>query len=107
MKNKRKLAAFSEAPFIKEQKLTYQKGILFSLNEKLSTNYKLKNYEHLPIIYDDYFIIFGNREFRIRTLDNKIYSYFGRHDNYYDNKGESSPEVFFGDDSNEMEMNQY
>ena len=58
----------------------------------------------MPIIFDDYFLIFGNRELKIRILDNKVSSTFGSDFGYFENYGHDSPEILFGENQYEVEL---
>lgn len=40
------------------------------------------------ITYDDYYVIFGNSEIRIKSMEDKVFSNFGINNSYYDCKGE-------------------
>ena len=40
-----------------------------------------------PVTYDDFFIIFGNSELRIKSLENKVFSNFGINNGYFNNRG--------------------
>ena len=44
------------------------------------------NPNRLPIKYDDYYLIFGNSEIRLKSLERKLFSNFGIGNSYYDNK---------------------
>lgn len=41
------------------------------------------------VTYDDYYMIFGNSEIRIKSQDNKVFSNFGTTNGYYNAQGES------------------
>ncbi len=38
------------------------------------------------VSYDDYFLIYGNSEIRIRSQENKVFSNFGIANGYFDNQ---------------------
>ena len=40
-----------------------------------------------PVIYDDYFIIFGNSEIRLKSQETKLFSNFGISNSYYNSEG--------------------
>lgn len=39
------------------------------------------------IVYDEYYIIFGNSELRIKSQENKIFSNFGISNGFYNSNG--------------------
>jgi hypothetical protein len=39
------------------------------------------------MVYDDYYLIFGNAEFRIRSQENTIFSNFAVMGGYFNNRG--------------------
>ena len=43
------------------------------------------------ITYDEYYIIFGNSEIRIKSLETKVMSNFGLRNGYYDSQGNGVP----------------
>ena len=51
-------------------------GVSFELKPKMK-----------PVTFDDYFIIMGNSELRIKFQDDKIFSNFGLNNGFFDNKG--------------------
>lgn len=40
------------------------------------------------VVYDEYYVIFGNSELRIKSQENKLYSNFGISSGYYKSKGQ-------------------
>ena len=40
------------------------------------------------ITYDDYYIIFGNSELRIKSLETKVFSNFGVRNGYFESRGD-------------------
>ena len=82
------IAAFSEDPFLKNHIAT-GKGFIFALTERKVFGLNTKNKLTKAIIYDDFYMIFGNSELRIKTGDNKIFSNFGIINNFYETKGET------------------
>jgi hypothetical protein len=40
------------------------------------------------IAYDDFFLIFGNSELRLKALDNKVFSNFAINNGYFNPRGE-------------------
>jgi hypothetical protein len=49
--------------------------------------FKLVEKDSKAILYDEYYMIFGNSEIRIKTGSNKLYSNFGIYNCYYESKG--------------------
>lgn len=58
------------------------------------------------VAYDDYFIIFGNSEVRLKSQDKKIFSNFGVNNGYYQNNGDKI-DIIFGTSIRELEMSSY
>mgnify|MGYP000844690362 len=48
------------------------------------------------IVYDDYFLIFGNSELRFKSGDPKIFSNLGVNNGYFDNNGHTV-DILFGE----------
>lgn len=40
------------------------------------------------VTFDEYYMIFGNSELRIKTLETKMFSNFGIRNGYFDSKGD-------------------
>ena len=40
------------------------------------------------IVYDEYFVIWGNSEIRIKSQEKKVFSNFGLNNSYYKNNGD-------------------
>lgn len=77
------IAGYSEEAFDPNGiKLGY--GMILSLWAKKVFTIKDKK----AITYNDYFMIFGNSELRIKSLEFKLFSNFGIANAYYDNRGE-------------------
>ena len=75
------IGGYCATSFLKDKLERHKKGFLFSLlsfeygeltrfNPKESSNHPLTT-------YDEYFMIFGNSELRIKSQERKIYSNFG------------------------------
>ena len=57
--------------------------------------WKKKAYElrdKRAITYDDYYLIFGNSEIRLRSLEFKLFSNFGISNIFYDSRGDKDHE---------------
>lgn len=63
--------------------------------------------EKKAISYDDYFIIFGNSELRIKSLEFTIFSNFGISNGYFDNRGEKVQSILGADKEREVDVSQY
>lgn len=80
------VAAWSEGPFY--PRMTSDKdGLIISLTnrrafEPLKANIK-------AITYDEFYLIFGNAELRVKTSDKKVFSNFGVNNGFYDSKGQT------------------
>lgn len=55
------------------------------------------------ISYDEYYILFGNSEIRMRTGENLIFSNFGIPNTSFDHKG-NSVDALFGEGNNKREL---
>ena len=55
------------------------------------------------IVYDDYFVIWGNSEIRVKTQEKKVFSNFGLNNSYYKNNGEKV-DMFLGGSPGQREM---
>lgn len=79
------LAAFSEGPFYPKMVSKYE-GLIISLTNRKAFSTLVKNEK--AIVYDEFFIIFGNSELRIKGNEKKVFSNFGVNNAFYDAKGE-------------------
>lgn len=80
------LAGFTEGGF-RPKKISDKSGLLFSLtNRKM---FVLVEENKKAITYDDYYLIFGNSEIRLKNLEKKIFSNFGISSSYFNNRGET------------------
>ena len=98
LKNGLFLAAFSSIPLINNVTTYYRekRGMLLCLDHKKC--FKLKNTQDAtPVMYDDYFLVFGNKELKIRILDNKVSSTFGSDFGFFDNCGHDNTKILFGE----------
>lgn len=75
---------YSEGAFVPKQTST-KDGLLFSLTAQ--RYFSLKETNKKAIQYDEFYIIFGNSELRIKSQDNKLFSNFGLASSYYDPRG--------------------
>lgn len=76
---------YSEGRF--ESKLSSTKdGLIISLTNQ--TYFTLVERNRRAITYDDFYIIFGNSEIRLKSLEKKLFSNFGISNGYYSSKGQ-------------------
>ena len=57
-----------------------------------------------PITYDDYYLIFGNSEVRLKSLDSKLFSNFGISNSFFDSRGDRVNELIGEGAEREVEM---
>lgn len=95
LSNKNMIAAFSEAALQPDEEPRGKKGIIFALSAE---RHFITKAEECPVVYNSYFVTFGNNELKIRILDDKVSSTFGTKYGYYETEGHSSPTVLFGGD---------
>lgn len=95
------LGAWSEGPFLPGT-MSQKDGLIFSLTNRKS--FYLKKASTKAISYDDFFLIFGNSEIRLRTQHSTVYSNFGINNGYYQNKGENVNVLFGSGSTREVEM---
>jgi hypothetical protein len=80
----RTIAAYSEEHFSSSGT---NKGLAFLMPLWNQKNY----YVHKGskgITYDDYYLIFGNSEVRIKSMETKVFSNFGLRSGYFDSRGD-------------------
>ena len=56
------------------------------------------------IVYDDFYLIFGNSELRLKSLEKKIFSNFGINNGYYNNRGEKVNVLLGSGELREVEL---
>jgi hypothetical protein len=77
------LAGYTEGPILRRS--SDRDGLILSLtNRKYFT---LLEHNRRAITYDEYYIIFGNSEIRLKSLENRVFSNFGISNGYYNSKG--------------------
>ena len=94
-----------------------KEGLLFSLTNlkvyalnNLKNNPKKDKKDTKPIcgmVYDDFFLIFGNSEIRIKSGEKKIFSNFGINNAYFFSKGDNVNVLFGQGKQNEVEIIDY
>ena len=81
-------------------------GLIISLTNEKVFYPAQKNKK--AISYDDYAIVFGNGEFRIKSQERKLFSNLGANNGYYDARGEKVDALLgAGPTTREMEIKGY
>jgi hypothetical protein len=79
------LGGFTVYPFDKQNIVRPGLGLLFNLNRKLT--FLQKSDASIPVAgYDDYYIVYGNSELRIKSLELKLFSNFGLNSSTFDSR---------------------
>lgn len=63
-----------------------RQGLIMSLNNRKV--YAPLERNKRSIVYDEYFVIWGNSEIRIKSQEKKVFSNFGLNNSYYKNNGD-------------------
>jgi hypothetical protein len=74
---------------------------LYSLT--LKEKYEPKSANQALVSYDDFFLIFGNSEVRIKSFETKVFSNFGTNCGVFATYGKKSAD-FLGSVTNEIEL---
>lgn len=96
-----------------------QEGLILSLNNQ--KYYRLNNFANNPkkskndtkpiygMIYDRFFLIFGNAELRVKPgeKDRKVFSNFGINNAYFNSEGDNVSRLFGEGKTNEVEFIDY
>lgn len=99
------LAGYAEG-FFKPKTVSDKDGIIMSLTNRKC--YFLVERNRRSITYDDYFIIFGNSEIRIKTSEKKMFSNFGLSNSYFKSNGDGVDAIMGGSKTErEMEVESY
>ena len=81
-----------------QDKTMIEESLIISLDNK--KEYRLNNFRNYPnkdpkdqrvikgMIYDKYYIIFGNAEIRIKVGENKVFSNFGISNSFFNHKND-------------------
>jgi hypothetical protein len=95
---------YSEGAFIPRQH-SNKSGLIFSLTTREC--FSLKQANKKAITYDEFYIIFGNSELRIKSQENKLFSNFALNSSYYDPKS-AKIDVITGEEGvREVEMEHF
>lgn len=95
------IAAYAEG-FFKPKTPSRGEGMLVSLSNREC--YYLSEKSRKATVYDDYFLIFGNSEVRIKTQEKKLFSNFGLNSNYYKNRGHGAVELLGTENKDKREV---
>ena len=79
------IAAYTEDAFIPKTQSS-KDGMLINITSKKVYYLNIANKK--AITYDEFYLIFGNSEIRIKAQENKIFSNFGINSSYYNAKGD-------------------
>ena len=78
------VAGFSQVAFVPKSTARGEAMILSLTNQKV---FYLFDADKKPISYDEYYLIFGNSQIRLRSQQKKIFSNFGVNNSSFNNKG--------------------
>jgi hypothetical protein len=96
--NGRMLACYTNQPF--KPQCTGEDAFIMVLNT--GNIYELKKGSR-AISYDEYYLLFGNSEIRLRSGESLIFSNFGIANSNFDNKGQSV-DALFGEGKDKREL---
>ena len=91
----RVIAGYLNMPFLKGPNYHGDQALLMMPTEQ--NLFHLKE-GHKAFTYDDYYLIIGNSELRIKTNDKKIFSNFGILNSFFENQGKKA-DYFLGTDN--------
>jgi hypothetical protein len=91
------IAGYSKPAFVPKTNTEFQEGYMFALrNKKLfktkkeATN-KYNQTKPRPITYDEFFLIWGNSDIRIKSGTNELFSSYGTANASYEEVGNENP----------------
>jgi hypothetical protein len=93
MENGYYIAGYSEGSF-EPKKASQRDGLIIALNKQ--EVFTLAERNKRAITYDDYFLIFGNSEIRIRATENRLFSNFAISNSYYNSRGKRVSDLLGG-----------
>jgi hypothetical protein len=93
--------AWTEGGFIPKMPST-RPGLLFSITNR--TCFKLLNPTSKAIIYDDYYVIFGNNELRVKNKENIAKSNFGKINGFYQSNEQRANHLLGNGDKDTVEI---
>ena len=97
------VAAYSQEPLV-EGRENCKEGFLASLTNQKSYYLKKSNPKARLTSYNEYYIVFGNAELRIKSGGLKVESNVGSSIRFFNTGSLSSPEVLFGRPNKEAEF---
>ena len=77
-------------------------GLIISISSK--SFFELREKNRRAIAYDDFFLIIGNSEIRLKTQDKKLFSNFGVSNSFYNNRGEKVDTLLGSGTTREVEL---
>lgn len=96
--------AWTEGSF-RSKEVSKRDGLIFSVtNRKV---FELLKSNCKAITYDDYFVIFGSSELRLKTQDTKVFSNFGINNAYYHSHGKNVDVLLGSGKDREVELQSY
>jgi hypothetical protein len=99
MKSGQIIAGYSQPPFKPKNNVDYKEGFMFAFkNKKVFTvktqpTNKANKTIPKPITYDEYFIMWGNSDIRIKTGTQELYSNYSTGNGSYEEKGNKNSMV--------------
>lgn len=99
------LAAYTEDSF-QPKKTSQGEGLIISLTRQ--EVFTLIERRRRAITYDDYFLIFGNSQVRLRSGQNKVFSNFAISNSYFNPRGKRVSDILGGSiQERELEFQYY
>ena len=95
LKNEKIVAAYSKEALVKGVENNGD-GFLAELSGKKSFYLKKNNAKAKISSWNEYFLIFGNAELRIKSGESQVYSNLGSTFKYFNTEKAKDPEVLFG-----------
>jgi hypothetical protein len=93
------IAGYSKPAFIPRSNTEFQEGHMFALRNKKvfktkkeATN-KYNQTKPRPITYDEFFLIWGNSDIRIKSGTNELFSSYGTANASYEEVGNEEPVI--------------
>ena len=86
--NNKVIGGYTKDSFL-ENRHSIDYGMVFSVTNMTYFERNVKNSSYKANTYDEFYLIFGNSELRIKTLEEKIFSNFAILHNFYETKGKT------------------
>ncbi len=99
MTNGQIISGYSEPPFKPQTNVDYKPGMMFGFNNrKVFTVKKQPTTKHnktcpKPITYDEYYIIWGDQDIRIKLGCKELFSNYSAMNCSYEDSGNKSPSI--------------